>query len=207
MLSWYCVSSGVEYCSRKNLLLANCWRKLKRISFLHWSYDRIWRRLLRIRIRIRIGLSLSLSWNYQWLSCIFRRLQEFWPWLGRLQGARWRTPTCLDGCCCLPSCQNQSWDTDIYKRIFYDHIFYRHISDVLFRIYQIIFRHWLESDWGKIEQIRCFFSNYVNLILVRTEICIANFCLPSDIARGKKSKTGIFAIFGKVLKILNFEFE
>ena len=71
---------------------------VKRDFILHWSYDRIWRRLLRI------------SWNYQWLSCIFRRLQEFWPWLGRLQGARWRTPTCLDGCCCLPSCQNQSWD-------------------------------------------------------------------------------------------------
>ena len=101
------VSSGVEYCSRKNLLLANCWRKLKRISFLHWSYDRIWRRLLRIRIRLGLRVSLSIrvsiSWNYQWLSCIFRRLQEFWPWLGRLQGARWRTPTCLDGCCCLPS--------------------------------------------------------------------------------------------------------
>ena len=151
MLSWYCVSSGVEYCSRKNLLLANCWRKLKRISFLHWSYDRIWRRLLRIRIRLGLRVSLSIrvsiSWNYQWLSCIFRRLQEFWPWLGRLQGARWRTPTCLDGCCCLPSCQNQSWDRaniqflQIYKRPPLRHNF---TIIFFFRIHQIIFRQWLD---------------------------------------------------------------
>ena len=91
------VSSGVEYCSRKGLLLANCLMKSKRwwFPFLYWSYERSWRRLLSISIR--------LSWNYLWLSCILRRLQQFWPWLGRLQGARWRTPTCLDGCCCLPS--------------------------------------------------------------------------------------------------------
>ena len=134
MLSWYCVSSGVEYCSRKNLLLANCWRKLKRISFLHWSYDRIWRRLLRI------------SWNYQWLSYIFWRLQQFWPWLGRLQGARWRTPTCLDGCRCLPSCQNQSWDklyrhnctdttvqTQLYR---HNWQLYRHLVEQFLQIYK-----------------------------------------------------------------------